>query len=215
LFRRGVFIMNRNPLLPVFCIVVVLFLSGCAQDSAASGVTASAASSTADYTTAAVSSSPQESSPPAETTPTPSPTLSPTPTPSPAQGVTEKKGGFLTKGYSQGGINYIVINYVDEYYGKDALKMAIQDKSPDLEVDENGDYYYPYDGPYIRDVNKKLRTFPLSPECVIRICNEDNDLTKVSWKAFCNAEANSSWGLLMHINVKNGIVVAMEEEYLE
>lgn len=153
-----------------------------------------------------------------QTTPTLSPTTQPTasPTPMPSitvkpSGVTEKKLGFVTDAYTKNGVNYIKIDYVDMYTGNQAIQQALKDNSNWVEQDEHGNYYIPNDY-YIRNANNKIRTFPLDPNCIIRICDENdpsNLMKSISFGVF-----KSLSDQLMHVDVQNGVVVSMSQQYL-
>ncbi len=59
-------------------------------------------------------------------------------------------------------------DYVEIYFGDEAVALARQDNYPLLEKDEKGEDYLPNDY-YLRNNNKKLRELTLAPDCIIEI----------------------------------------------
>ncbi len=140
---------------------------------------------------------------------TPTPTLITTPTP-----VTEKRIGFVRDAYTHDGIDYIVIDYVSFLTGDDAVEKAKEDGMAEQDMD--GTWYVPNDY-YIANDNPALRTFPLSGECTIGIIDFSGaggglamiEITLAELKAYDLADGR----MLMHVDVKNGVVENLEEQY--
>lgn len=172
---------------------------------------------------------PKTAQPTAEITPSPSPVtieittpepvVTPIPTPAPA-GVTEKKLGFIAKAYSKDGIETIDIDYVDMYSGAEAIAKALEDHSDWVEKDENGQYFIANDY-YIRNNNKMLRSFPLAPACKINVVDWESSasdggipMKEVSFIAFTKLVKKSGGSYyLMHVDVQNGFLVSLEEQF--
>lgn len=213
--------MKRLSIVCLILLSTVFFLSACIKTDAIKPLP--------DATQAAQTPLPAEitaqPTPTIEITPSPTPlplvltTPEPTPTPAPA-GVTEKKLGFIAKAYSKDGTDYIEIDYVEMFFGPEAIAKALEDNSDWLEQDENGKYYIANDY-YIRNNNTMLRTFPLAPDCVISIVHWEAEnwdasipMKKVSFSAFAKLVKNNSKNhYLMHVDVQNGFMVSLEEQY--
>ncbi|MFZ5974745.1 MAG: hypothetical protein ACOYU3_04975 [Bacillota bacterium] len=190
--------------IPVFvlCIILAALLGACVQSAPTSSATASA--------TPAATLTPEATLIPSPTAqPTPSLTPTPTQTATPS-GVTENKLGYVTDAYTTNGVHYIRIDYVEMYTGDEAIQKALSDHSSVVEKDENGNYYIPNDY-YIRNVNSKLRTFPLRAGCTITVYVPDNPL---STKKITFSQFKALSDPLMHVNIKNGSVVSMKQQYV-
>jgi len=152
---------------------------------------------------------------PASSTAAPTDDLTPVPSATPATtpaGVTENKLGFVTDAYVTGGTNYIKIDYVDMYTGDEAIAKALADGSNLVETDENGIQFIPNDY-YIRNINKLIRTFPLSTGCTIDLLDHNDPSVTIN-ATFSDLQARLNEEPLMHINVVNGSVVSMTQQYL-
>lgn len=199
--------------LAFFCVVClsVLLFAGCLQVNVPTPpVTAPLASPEVSPTPPPVSPTVSAVVTPSAT-PSPSPSLSPSP--SPSVGVTEKKIGFVQKAWTASGKNYITIDYVDFLTGQAAIDKAVADGK--AEIDEHGNYSVPNDY-YISNENPMLRTFELSPSCAIRVVNQSHapDLKSVTFTQF--KTMGPTFGaeeMLMHIDVKDGVVQSLKEEF--
>ena len=191
--------MKKIPIM-ILCCLLAVWLSACVP--ASQDATPATASATP---VSPASTSPQTASQPAPDA-TPADTGA-----APTAGVTEKKLGYVTGTYAQNGTDYIKIDYVTMYTGDDAIQQALNDNADVVEQDENGDYYIPNDY-YIQNTNTKIRTFPLDPACAITVCDsEDPSVSKNI--TFSELQLLSSTPL-MHVDVQNGVVVSMNQQYL-
>jgi hypothetical protein len=134
-------------------------------------------------------------------------------TPAPTVGVTENQIGYVRTASTTGGKNYIDIDYVQFLTGQAAIDAAKADGK--AEKDEHGNWYVPNDY-YIVNDNPKLRTFEVSPTASIKIVDLSSgvklkSITFVQLKTMGPTFADRK--LLMHCNVANGIVVALEEQF--
>ena len=126
-------------------------------------------------------------------------------------GVTEKKLGYVTGAQTQNGTHYIKIDCVEMYPGDQAIQQVLNDDSNVVEQDdENGGTYIP-GGYYIRNANNTLRTFPLDPGCAIAVYDQSDPGIS---KSTTFSGSHSLAGALMHVDVKNGVVVSMNQQYL-
>ena len=210
-------------LLIVLCLVMAL--SSCIQiQIPAAAKTSVPQISAPTQTTATPAQQPSPTAAPPVQTAAPAITAAPTSAPTPTStatsapsSVTEKALGYIKKAYINDGTAYIVINYVEMYTGQEAIQKALEDHSDVVYKDENGNYVIDNDY-YIRDNNTKLRTFPLSADCPIRVVDMTGSgsipMVKVSFQKFTNLVKARDYEYLMHINVVNSVVVSMEEQFL-
>lgn len=79
-----------------------------------------------------------------------------------------KKIGYVKKVYDKSGKRYLTIDFVDIYFGSQAIKEAVKDGN--AEKDENGNYFV-YDDYYMRNSSTKLSTYEISKTANIYMCN--------------------------------------------
>ena len=190
--------MKKTILAVLLSILMAAVLGACTQPAATAEATPSAAPS-ATVTPMPPAESASPSATPGATGPTSTP-----------GGVTENRLGNVTDAYSSGGTNYIKIDYVDMYTGDEAIAKALADGSNVVETDENGNQYIPNDY-YIRNVNTKVRTFPLGPGCTIGVFDQGDPNASLS---ITFTQFQSLDDPLMHVNVVGGTVVTMTQQYL-
>lgn len=127
--------------------------------------------------------------------------------------MTENKLGVVLTATASG-TQQITIDYVEMYSGAEAITKAKEDGSGVVETDESGVEYIPNDY-YIRNNNPLIRTFPLSGDCEIMMV--DMEASPLANKAVTYDEfraALAEYPRLMHVNVVNGIIIYMEEQYV-
>jgi len=148
----------------------------------------------------------------ATTQPTGTAAVTPSPTPT---NVTEKRIGFVRKAYTEAGVNYITIDYVNFLSGDAAIEKAKEDGK--AEQDENGKWFVSNDY-YISNDNKAVRTFPLKSNCTIKVVDWDSN-EDITSKSITFAELKSKGPefddgeLLMDVDVVNGLIKSMVERY--
>ena len=134
----------------------------------------------------------------------------------PTAGVSEEKIGFVRKVYTENGINYVSIDYVDFYTGDAAVEKAKE--HGDALQDEDGNWYLDDDGYYIVNDNTQLRTFPLSADCSIKVVDYSGSSIKLKATTFTKLKSTGltfdSGEMLMNIRVENGVAKSLEQKYL-
>lgn len=145
-------------------------------------------------------------------TPKPTATISQVVTASPTVG--EKQMGYITKAYTSGTKQYITIDYIEFYMGKEAIEKALADKAGVLEKDEDtGQYYIPNDY-YIRNNNSKLRTFELASGCTIKLVNYDNISEPIDTKFADFINKVKEYKRLSNIVIVNNKITSIEEYFV-
>jgi hypothetical protein len=173
---------------------------------------------TASQTTAPGTSSPTTTSAPTTSTTTAATTAGTTAsvvetTAPTTTGVTEIRLGFVESA-SSSGLQVIEIDYVEMYSGAEAIEKALEDDSPVVEVDEDGHQFIANDY-YIRNNNAKMRTFELSPDCIIRMIPDMGGPEPSLIASYAELRtALAERKRLMEIEVVNGLVENMVEVYL-
>lgn len=123
----------------------------------------------------------------------------------------ERKTGYISKVYEQGGIRYITIDEVEFYFNEKNNRIA------DIEAAKDG--VQAYEGVYyIRNNNKTLKNIQISPEAKITLCGYRFNLetlyqNPVSYAKFKEMKQQQE-RFLCHINLENDVVVKIEEQYV-
>ncbi|MCW6109282.1 Ig-like domain-containing protein [Clostridium sporogenes] len=124
-----------------------------------------------------------------------------------------KQIGFINEIYEQNGKRYLKFDDVEFFLNKDgndktAEREAVKDGNKDLVID--GWYY-------IRNKDKSLESYEISPNAYIYICGYRNnlnalDLQKVNYESFKNLGFDHG-SFLAYIYVENNVIVRREEQY--
>ncbi len=130
-----------------------------------------------------------------------------------ATGVTENRMGYVVD-TSSGAPDTIDIDYVEMYFGAEAIAKAKEDSSDIIETDEDGKEYIPNDY-YIRNNNPRIRTFELAAACVIHMIPEMGGPDATQACDFDDLrDAVADQKRLMEIEVVDGRVNKMTEVYV-
>lgn len=141
------------------------------------------------------------------------------------ENVYDKQIGWVKNFYEKNGEIYIDIDLVEFYLGREeALKEAIKDGKAG--VDENGEYFLP-DPVWIRNNSDSIFTYPISSNTSYSLCgyNLPNNpiysgglVYDVSYNEFLNVfnktQTNEARTLLVWIDIKNGLIYKITEQYL-
>lgn len=149
-------------------------------------------------------------------TPMPTATISQvvTATPTATPTVGQKQMGYITKAYTSGTKQYITIDYIEFYTGKEAITKALADKAGIVEKDEDtGQYYIPNDY-YIRNNNSQLRTFELTSGCTIKLVNYDNISEPIETKFADFIGKVKEYKRLSNIVIVNNKITSIEEFFV-
>lgn len=135
-----------------------------------------------------------------------------TPTATPVAG--QKQMGYITKAYTSGSKQYITIDYIEFYTGKEAITKALADKAGIVEKDEDsGQYYIPNDY-YIRNNNAQLRTFQLASGCTIKLVNYDNISEPIETNFADFIKKVKEYKRLSTIVIVNNKITSIEEYFV-
>ncbi len=141
------------------------------------------------------------------------------------ENVYDKQIGWLKNLYEKNGEIYIDIDLVEFYLGREeALREAIKDGKAG--IDENGEYFLP-DPVWIRNNSDSIFTYQVSSDSSYSLCgynttpNDPYDrglVSKVSYDEFLNVfnktKTNESRILLVWIDIKNGSISKITEQFL-
>ncbi|AVQ39754.1 hypothetical protein C7M56_14110 [Clostridium botulinum] len=129
-----------------------------------------------------------------------------------------KQIGFINEIYEQNGKRYLKFDDVQFFLNKDANdntaeREAIKDGK--LKAENVGKVPYEF---YIRNKDKSLETYEISPNAYIYICGYRNnlnalDLQKVNYESFKNLGFGHE-NFLAYIYVENNVIVRIEEQYI-
>jgi len=210
-FRRPLILM----LVLVLILIMVITLVGCdpidttaATTSTRTTATATQTTTTSPTTTAATTTTPTTTQP---TTTAPTTTAEST-TPE-TTAVSETRMGYIVS-VSSSGTETITIDYIEMYFGDEAVVKALEDNSDVVETDENGDYFIPNDF-YIRNNNPRLRTFPMAPGYAIMMLPASGGPDATDSVTFARLRSLvQEYKRLTEIRVVLGNVVTIEEIYI-
>ena len=128
-----------------------------------------------------------------------------------------KQIGFINGIYEQNGKRYLKYDEVEFFLNKDindniAEREAIKDGK--LKAEDVGKVPCEF---YIRNKDKSLETYEISPNAYIYICGYRNnlnalDLQKVNYESFKNLGFDHE-SFLAYIYVENNVIVRIEEQY--
>ncbi|MHB9944378.1 hypothetical protein CF095_03070 [Clostridium botulinum] len=129
-----------------------------------------------------------------------------------------KKIGFISKIYEQNGKRYLKYDEVEFFHNKDendytAEREAIKDGNKKFLLDDGR---IPNDN-YIRNKDKSLETYEISPDVDIYVCGfrhklDTIDLQKTNYERFKTSDLNLG-SFLGYIYLENNVVVKIEEQY--
>jgi hypothetical protein len=197
-------------------ILLLVFVAGCTLQTTPAATDGTTAAATTASATAATSAPTSMSTTTAATTlPTATvPTTDATTTGATTTGVTETRLGYVVATSSELPLLTIDIDYVEMYTGAEAIAKALEDGSDIVEVDEDGHSYIPNDY-YIRNNNPLIRTFAVTPTCVIKMIPEMGGPEATQVITFAELQAAVAVRhRFMEIEVVAGQVVRMTEFYL-
>jgi hypothetical protein len=128
--------------------------------------------------------------------------------------VTEKATTYITSFKVINGKWVGKFDYIQWYFGKDADREFQKDCKCNKEMDHAPDGYW------IRNVNPKIRTYPISnsAQYVLQTRSSysikwNERVTKNQFLTFLK-ERNKSHTIPFHIEVKNGVVTKITEQYI-
>lgn len=141
------------------------------------------------------------------------------------ENVYDKQIGWVKDFYKENGQLYINLDLVEFYLGREeALKEAIKDGKAG--IDENGEYFLPAPV-WIRNNSSAITSYPISDDCIYSLCsatiNLENyetrgTLVNISYtdflKAFNDTKNNNARILLVWVDIKNGSIFKIYEQYL-
>jgi tetratricopeptide (TPR) repeat protein len=141
------------------------------------------------------------------------------------ENVYDKQIGWVKNFYTDNGKLYIDVDLIEFYLGReDALREAIKDGKAG--IDENGEYFLPAPV-WIRNNSDAITTYSVSNDCIYSLCsatlnleNHENRGTLVNTsyddflKEFNDTKNNKSRILLVWVDIKNGSVFKISEQYL-
>lgn len=130
-----------------------------------------------------------------------------------------KKIGYVKKVYDKSGKRYLTIDFVDIYFGSQAIKEAVKDGNADR--DENGNYFV-YDDYYMRNSSTKLSTYEISKTAYIYMVNFNTGNKKVSYdmfkKGITSGKLPSSFSgsprMPYYVYLKGNTIIKIEQQYL-
>ncbi|MGI5908115.1 MAG: hypothetical protein ACOX8O_05755 [Christensenellales bacterium] len=204
--------MKKTVFVVLLCVLTAAVMGACAAPAGADATPAVPSASSAEVTALpATPSVPSASSAEVTALPvTPSPAV---PTAAATAGVTETRLGIVTEAFVSGGVNTIRIDYVDMYFGDEAVAKALADGSDAVEKDEHGNYYV-FNDYYIRNVNKLIRTFPLAPGCTISVVDPEDPGNLTETVSFDEFRTRMVEEPLMHVKVVGGVIVSMTQQFI-
>ncbi|MGO5075673.1 Ig-like domain-containing protein [Clostridium sporogenes] len=129
-----------------------------------------------------------------------------------------KQIGFINGIYEQNGKRYLKFDEVEFFHNKD-----VNDRTAEREAIKDGKKILTDDGRlendfYIRNKDKSLETYEISPNAYIYICGYRNnlnalDLQKVNYESFKNLGFDHG-NFLAYICVENNVIVRIEEQFI-
>jgi len=133
---------------------------------------------------------------------------------------TEKAMGYIKTVYESGGKRYLNIDYIQWLTGDEAIKAMREDGKCPVDIYPDPSYCIP-NGFYIRNQNPKIRTFEISKDVQIsRVTAFDYSPTgvkSISYEELKNlfTPTDSYFkNIPFHIEVVNGLVVKITEQYI-
>ncbi|EDU38433.1 Ig-like domain-containing protein [Clostridium sporogenes] len=129
-----------------------------------------------------------------------------------------KQIGFINEIYEQNGKRYLKFDDVQFFLNKDANdKTAEREAIKDGKLKAENVGKVPYEF-YIRNKDKSLETYEISPNAYIYICGYRNnlnalDLQKVNYESFKNLGFDHG-NFLAYIYVENNVIVRIEEQFI-
>ncbi|EPY2276436.1 Ig-like domain-containing protein [Clostridium sporogenes] len=134
------------------------------------------------------------------------------------EGKSGKQIGFINEIYEQNGKRYLKYDEVEFFHNKD-----VNDRTAEREAIKDGKKILTDDGRlendfYIRNKDKSLETYEISPNAYIYICGYRNnlnalDLQKVNYESFKNLGFDHG-NFLAYIYVENNVIVRIEEQFI-
>ena len=136
-------------------------------------------------------------------------------------GKTERSIGYIKKVYEKGGRNFMDIDYIQWFSGDRALEAMREDG----ECEVNDLECYPPNGYYIRNVNSKIRTYPISDNVKIYMqtyrLEEAGNITwdkEITFNEFKNIYTTQDYPHLREVpywvEIESGEIVKITEQYV-
>ncbi|WP_195429177.1 Ig-like domain-containing protein [Clostridium sp. D46t1_190503_E9] len=141
------------------------------------------------------------------------------------ENVYDKQIGWVKNFYMDNGKLYINLDLIEFYLGREeALREAIKDGKAG--IDENGEYFLPAPV-WIRNNSEDITTYQINDDCLYSLCaatlnleNYESSGTLVNSsydnfsKTFNDTKNNNARILLVWVDIKNGSVYKISEQYL-
>ncbi|MDD5448502.1 MAG: hypothetical protein PHO53_04985 [Actinomycetota bacterium] len=133
-------------------------------------------------------------------------------------GEIEKAVGYIKAVYEKDGKRYLDIDYVQLFFGDEAIKAMIEDgKCP---PDADPSYYVPNDW-YVRNQNPKIRTFEIAKDALIttttRLDGSSTEGRIISYKELKQLFALYPWlstSAPFHIQATDGRITILAEQFI-
>lgn len=134
---------------------------------------------------------------------------------------TERAMGYIRTVYEKDGKRYIDIDYVQWLTGGEAIKAIIEDGKCPVTIYPDPSYCIP-NGFYVRNQNPKIRTFEISKDAEISRATafhySSSGIRVINYDEFENLFTTSDSVfksvIPFHIEVVNGVVVKITEQYI-
>lgn len=133
-----------------------------------------------------------------------------------------KKIGYITKLYEENGKRYLKIDPVEFFMDTENDKRAtIEAKKDGVDQARFSEDGYIYDSYYIRNKDKNVETYEITPEAAIIVCNYmldrhgygTSDKEKISYEKFKTLDV-SNRGFLCYIDLENKVVIKLQQQFI-
>jgi hypothetical protein len=141
--------------------------------------------------------------------PSPAVSAQPSPVVSNPSGVIEKRDGVVSLAYFKDGAPFVDVDFIELYLGEQAWAEAAKDGINEVDDDI-----------YIRNPDLSIATLPVDPACTVSLVEWEAEFANgIPMKDYPFSELVAKPGepemdpFLMHLVIKDGVVISMTEQY--
>jgi len=126
----------------------------------------------------------------------------------------EKKHCYIKDIYQQKGKYYIKADYVDFLFDEQAVEKAKQNGDAEFDISETGDtIYFVYNDYYVSNQNPRIRTLEISKNAPIQILDFSKTSNYRKLLSIMEFKKEIEKERIMILEITNGIVIKMTEQY--
>lgn len=128
--------------------------------------------------------------------------------------------GYISALYESGGVRYMDLDHAEWLTGEEAARVKIEDGECTITEEEDPSMCVP-NGFYVRNTDSAIQTFEVAPDALVMRSTDfeysDTGERQISYEALValfSSEGSYFRSIPFHIEIKDGKVISIKEQYL-